>query len=243
MIKSKIILCVLILFCSAVTVFAEYIKTDNDYLQEYKGQSGRWIHVSSLKDLKNQIARFGSSFEQVKDVNSNFGFNRYLFIPFSDEIVHEIENSHNGRSESLCGESGFIWPLNNVERVSSAFGMRNGSLHGAIDLPANKGTPIVAARDGRVVYAQYDPGYGKLICLEHRDYYFTKYSHNSEVFVKKGDFVKKGQIIGLVGSTGHSTGNHLHFEIRFKDIPLNPMDFLPDDKDLSCPHGFIRNWK
>jgi murein DD-endopeptidase MepM/ murein hydrolase activator NlpD len=151
--------------------------------------------------------------------------------------VAAIKGSHGSRSEARPSESGFIWPLNDVSRITSAFGMRTGQLHVGIDLPAYKGTPIVAAMDGCVEYAHYEPRYGKLICIGHRDNFNTRYSHNSEIFVKKGDF------IGYVASTGHSTGNHLHFEIRFKDIPLNPIDFLPENSDLSLPHRFIRNWK
>lgn len=241
--KNKLLSCAIIIVFAVCPIFAESVKTDNLAIQEYAGMTGRWVRVSSMKDLKIQLERFGSTIELVKKANKPFSLNRYIFIPFSAEKIASLEQAPGAKTESMSSESGFIWPIQTVDRVSSAFGMRNGQLHGAIDLPATKGTPILAAMDGRVLYAQYDRSYGKIITLEHRDNYYTRYSHNSEVFVKKGDCVRKGQIIGYVGSTGHSTGNHLHFEIRFKDIPLNPMDFLPENNNLPQPHGINRNWK
>ncbi|MCL2025750.1 MAG: M23 family metallopeptidase, partial [Leptospirales bacterium] len=78
----------------------------------------------------------------------------------------------------------------------------------------------------------YNGGHGNTILVAHKNNFYTRYSHNSENLVKPGDEVKKGQIIALAGSTGNSTGPHLHFEIRFNDIPLNPLDFLPTDEDI-----------
>ncbi len=100
---------------------------------------------------------------------------------------------------------------------------------------------IVAVMDGRVLSTRYDGGFGRTICMEHRDNFFTRYAHCDVILVKDGDFIRKGQLIGLVGSTGTSTGNHLHFEIRYNDIPLNPLDFLPYKENLRHMHKF-RNW-
>jgi murein DD-endopeptidase MepM/ murein hydrolase activator NlpD len=93
-----------------------------------------------------------------------------------------------------------------------------------------------------VLSTVYAGGYGLTVEIEHRNNYTTKYAHLSVMFVKKGEFVKKGQLIALVGTTGNSTGPHLHFEIRSNDIPLDPLDFLPRRDSIKILHT-LKNWK
>ena len=81
-----------------------------------------------------------------------------------------------------------------------------------------------------------------MVDIQHRNGLITRYGHQTAVLVKKGEFVKKGQIIGLVGSTGRSTGNHVHFEILCNTIPLDPLDFLPDSSKIQIVHQ-LKNWK
>ncbi len=120
----------------------------------------------------------------------------------------------------------FVWPVDGV--LTSPFGMRHGSRHDGIDIGAKTGTPIVAADDGTVVYSGRLSGYGKLAIVRHKDAYFTAYAHCDEIRVKKGDKVKRGKsVVGRVGSTGHATGPHLHFEVRRKELPRNPLFYLP----------------
>jgi len=237
----------LLLFLVLMTspLFAGSVVVDNQSLQGYNGYSGRWVRVSSYERLKYLAKKNNVPIDLIKKANGgSLRYNSYIFFPFNEEMISQIEESGKQRKLAQSSEQGFIFPIEGINRITSAFGMRNGELHVGVDFPSIKGTPIVAARDGRVVLAQYFGGYGKLICLEHRDNFFTRYSHNSEIFVKQGDLVCKGQIIGLVGSTGNSTGNHLHFEIRYKDIPLNPLDFLPENNNLQMPQSFtVRNWK
>lgn len=227
------------------SLFAKSVQVDNYNLQDYRGRTGRWVFVLSYNSLKYLSKKFSVTVESIKEANGGtVQYNRYLFIPFNDEMVAELKKTGKARTELQSNNDEFIWPVENILRITSAFGMRNGELHVGVDLPSYKGTPIVAARDGRVVLSKYIEGYGKLICIEHRNHFYTRYSHNSELFVRYGDYVRKGQIIGLVGSTGNSTGNHLHFEIRYNDIPLNPLDFLPENSDIIIPHRFLRrNWK
>lgn len=227
------------------TLFSETVQIDNYDLQAYRGKTGRWIFVQSYNSLKYLSKQYLVSIEAIREANGgSLQYNRYLFVPFSDEMIAELNKAEKPRTIVQSSNDEFIWPVENVYRITSAFGMRNGELHVGVDLPAVKGHPVVAARDGRVVLAKYIEGYGKLICIEHRNHFYTRYSHNSEIFIQYGDYVRKGQVIGLVGSTGHSTGNHLHFEIRYNDIPLNPLDFLPENNEVVIPHHFLRrNWK
>ncbi len=123
--------------------------------------------------------------------------------------------------------------------VRSSFGARvdpiNGRqrFHKGIDIPASRGTPIGAAAAGRVVFAGRNGGYGNTVVVEHADGTQTRYAHAERLLVAKGDFVESGQSVATVGSTGHSTGPHLHFEVMRDGRHLNPLkilakDFAPD---------------
>jgi murein DD-endopeptidase MepM/ murein hydrolase activator NlpD len=98
--------------------------------------------------------------------------------------------------------------------------------HEGIDFPAEPGTPIVAAASGKVVEAGVHPQYGKILAIDHGNGLVSRYAHASEVFVNEGDLVVRGQRIATVGSTGRSTGPHLHFEVRLNGVPQNPARFL-----------------
>ncbi|MFA6940822.1 MAG: peptidoglycan DD-metalloendopeptidase family protein [Clostridiaceae bacterium] len=111
--------------------------------------------------------------------------------------------------------------------ISSYFGYRWGKLHKGIDIGASIGTPIYAAADGTVESASWDSGgYGNLIKLSHGSGIETLYGHTSKMVVKAGQKVKRGQLIGYVGSTGHSTGPHVHFEVRLNGTAVNPLKYL-----------------
>ena len=99
-------------------------------------------------------------------------------------------------------------------------------MHEGIDFIADSGTPIVAAAAGIVVAAERHPQYGNLVEIDHGNDLVTRYAHASRVLVKEGALVKRGQKIAEVGSTGRSTGPHLHFEVRFKGAAQNPSRFL-----------------
>lgn len=119
------------------------------------------------------------------------------------------------------------------DEVASSFGWRRHpisgrhALHEGLDFPAPKGTPIYAASGGVVSEARYMTGYGKLVEINHGNGMSTRYAHASSIVVKLGDVVEKGQLIARVGSTGQSTGSHLHFEVRMAGQALDPKLFLP----------------
>lgn len=117
-------------------------------------------------------------------------------------------------------------------RVGSPFGFRidpitgRSALHIGLDFPADVGTPIYAAAGGVVVVQEYHPAYGNMVEVDHGNELITRYAHSSRVFVNKGDIVKRGQKIAEVGSTGRSTGPHLHFEVWVSGVPQDPQRFL-----------------
>jgi murein DD-endopeptidase MepM/ murein hydrolase activator NlpD len=123
-------------------------------------------------------------------------------------------------------------PLRVEYRLSSPFGYRTHpitgkkKLHAGMDMAAPKGTPVYAAETGVVIVAQSWSGYGNCIIIDHGGGLWTLYGHLSVILVKNGETVKRGNKIGLVGSTGQSTGNHLHFEVRKNSEPVNPAPYL-----------------
>ena len=122
------------------------------------------------------------------------------------------------------GSGRFIWPT--TGSLTSPFGMRWGRLHAGIDLAAPTGTAIRAADTGQVIIAGPYGGYGNYTCVRHTKVLSTCYGHQSRILVGVGDVVTQGQIIGAVGSTGNSTGPHLHFEVRIGGKPVDPMRYL-----------------
>jgi len=115
---------------------------------------------------------------------------------------------------------------------SSNFGYRidpftgQQSMHDGIDFPAETGTPIVAAASGKVSFAEWHPQYGKMLEIDHGNGLVSRYAHASQLLVKEGDLVVAGQRVAVVGTTGRSTGPHLHFEVRLNGTPQNPARFL-----------------
>lgn len=116
--------------------------------------------------------------------------------------------------------------------LGSAFGWRidpiNGrsALHTGLDFPAMPGTPILAAAGGVVVTQEYHPEYGHMVEIDHGNNLVTRYAHASRVLVRKGDLIKRGQKVAEVGTSGRSTGPHLHFEVLVQGIPQDPQKFL-----------------
>jgi len=122
-----------------------------------------------------------------------------------------------------------IWPV--VGPVVRGFQPEGKDPHEGIDISAPRGTPIRAAEEGRVIYSDNRiRGYGNMIIIRHKGRWATIYAHNDQNLVREGEFVRQGQEIARVGSTGRSTGSHLHFEVRYGRKPINPMRFLPELK-------------
>lgn len=120
----------------------------------------------------------------------------------------------------------FLWPINGT--ITSPYCERRSyeACHPGLDIAAPTGTPIRAPQSGRVAIAAMVSGYGNYTCLQHSPSLSSCYGHQSKLLVRVGQRVARGQIIGLVGSTGRSTGPHLHFEVRINGAVTNPMNYL-----------------
>src|SRR5476651_1753547 len=127
------------------------------------------------------------------------------------------------------------WPVD-AGIVSSEYGERWGKKHKGIDIAADSGEPVYAIADADVIYAGDGlRGYGNVVILRHDSQMTSLYAHNSELKVHQGDHVTQGTLISLLGNTGHSTGPHVHFEIRQGDAALNPRTLLPASKLAETP--------
>lgn len=130
-----------------------------------------------------------------------------------------------------------LWPIDRslMKNSIGAFGMRNDPFnrgirrHEGVDMGAPIGTPIYATGTGIVVNPKALGGYGYQILLDHKFGYKTRYAHLSKILVQEGQWVKRGEIIGLMGNTGRSKGSHLHYEVIHKGVPVNPINYLSHD--------------
>lgn len=142
-------------------------------------------------------------------------------------IIREREQAarRSGATGSLpVGSGGCMWPARG--RVTSEYGRRWGRMHRGIDIAAGTGTPIFAARAGEVIYAGRQSGYGNVVMIDHGGGFTTLYGHQSRIMVRRGQSVDRGARIGSMGSTGYSTGPHLHFETRYGGTARNPRGCL-----------------
>jgi murein DD-endopeptidase MepM/ murein hydrolase activator NlpD len=126
--------------------------------------------------------------------------------------------------DTTPSHAGFVWPVSGP--VTSPFGWRWGRMHEGIDIGASSGTPIHAAASGTVIYCGWMEGYGNLVVVDHGNGLATAYAHQSAIAVTCGQGVAQGQVVGYVGSTGHSTGPHLHFEVRVNGSAVDPLGYL-----------------
>jgi murein DD-endopeptidase MepM/ murein hydrolase activator NlpD len=156
-----------------------------------------------------------------------------------DEVRRQIDLRRESQEEikgilndqrSLLAAKPVGWPVKGW--LTSSFGMRrdpfNGrrKMHEGLDIAARTGTAVVATADGIISSVRTEPGYGKVVTIDHGYGYRTVYGHNSRYFVKVGQRVRRGEKIAAVGNTGRSTGSHVHYEIRLNGVPINPYKYL-----------------
>ncbi|MDT0682896.1 DUF5930 domain-containing protein [Roseicyclus sp. F158] len=126
----------------------------------------------------------------------------------------------------------FDMPLKTAYRQTSPFGQRWGRMHEGVDFAGAHGSPVLSTADGVVTHAGWSSGYGKLVKIKHEFGIETRYGHNSEIFVKVGQRVSRGDKIAAMGNTGRSTGTHLHYEVRVGGTAVNPIKFIKAGKNV-----------
>jgi murein DD-endopeptidase MepM/ murein hydrolase activator NlpD len=134
------------------------------------------------------------------------------------------EHSSGSAAPVASGSGQLSWPVSGP--VTSGFGSRWGRMHEGIDIAVGQGTPVQAAAAGTVIYAGWMEGYGNLVAIDHGNGLSTAYGHNSALACSVGQTVSAGQVIAYSGSTGHSTGPHVHFEVRVNGSPVDPLGYL-----------------
>jgi murein DD-endopeptidase MepM/ murein hydrolase activator NlpD len=146
--------------------------------------------------------------------------------------IEQMIRRNQGSKDGAGGSGAMMWPTDATE-ITSPYGWRTHPIfgtsryHSGIDIGADYGDSVRAADSGVVIYADWMGGYGKAVIVDHGNGISSLYGHNSELLVVEGQKVRKGEVISRVGSTGYSTGPHLHFEVRQNGSPVNPMDYLP----------------
>ena len=197
-------------------------------------QKGQTLHsIARTYDIDvNRLKRINGIFNPLR-----LQVGARLWIPEARQVL-EIHSKKRGakrgkwknkvklNEDTKAVKGFFIWPVQG--QLTSKFGNRNGRHHDGIDIGARKGTPIVSAADGKVMFSGWGPtGYGLMVIIKHKNNLTTVYAHNSHIHVHKNQVVKQRQKIASVGSTGRSTGPHLHFEVRNDSHAYNPLQYLP----------------
>lgn len=146
------------------------------------------------------------------------------------EPVTEVLLIGTKKRPPTIGSGKYIYPVSEF-RISSPFGARWGRTHNGVDLACTEGSKVVASDGGTVTFAGYKGSFGYLVTIDHKNGMETYYAHNQSLVVKQGDKVYQGKQIAISGNTGRSTGPHSHFEIRVKGEPVDPMPYLPKQKE------------
>jgi Membrane proteins related to metalloendopeptidases len=198
--------------------------------------------LQNIQVLQNQVnqsqQKVASKVEQTKTELASIENNRRQlekaleeYEQTSREIGNQINQNEQNHVQEALGSGKMIWPVKGP--ITSPFGWRYHPIlkvnkyHNGEDIAVPSGTPVHAADDGVVVVSGWEGGYGNYVAIDHGNGISTGYGHNSRLLVSKGEKVVKGQVISLSGSTGLSTGPHVHFEVRKNGVPIDPIPFLP----------------
>ena len=217
-------------------VMAEYTQTESAVIP-YETER---VSSSDLKKGNSRVKTRGSDGEKLvttKIVMLNGEEVRRAVVeeqvvtPAKNEVIligSSLAASGKTIVASAKGSTGyFVWP--NRGTISSRFGLRSRDNHKGIDISSPTGSDIYAADGGTVTFAGWnDGGYGYMVIIDHGNGYVTYYAHCNEVLVNEGDRVSQGDLIAYVGSTGLSTGPHLHFEVRLNGTPVNPLNYMDE---------------
>ena len=193
------------------------------------------VRVRQVRELRDQLVASKGELEAARE-QKKIGLDRLTAEERADaeeidalqqasaDLAAKIRAAQAHSTVQHVSGTGFVWPVG--APITSPFGWRWGRMHEGIDLGAPYGTPIAAAAAGVVIYAGWEGGYGNLVVIDHGGGLATAYGHQSRIAVALGESVGQGHIIGYVGSTGHSTGPHLHFEVRVDGQAVDPLGYL-----------------
>ena len=227
----------------ALIVAVFFIGLTGATCSEIYTSKGTWYRVQKGDSISRIAQRFGTTTQYVAEMNNITDSNQLvtgqrIYIPNdrrsyakkkkSSKKSAAGKESRESSDKIIVQRGKFSWPVEGV--LTSKYGMRRGRKHDGIDISAPKGTPVKAAGSGEVVFSSRLRGYGNLILVKHAGDYFTVYAHNSRNLKKKGQKVKKGDVIARVGTTGRASGPHVHFEVRKGSRARNPLFFLPKTK-------------
>ena len=219
----------------------EYLSVKNEYkehldvLNAEQGKLERQIAeadaliISLEEDTESAIAEYEIS------IASEDKMAKYL-----DEMSLQYAHEQDAELRGVYSDSQFIWPVPSCTLLTSPYGYRTHPildyerLHAGLDIGAKFGEEIIAADGGTVLIAEYSDSYGNFVLIDHGDRYSTAYGHMSEIAVEAGQEVKQGELIGYIGSTGWSTGPHLHFEIRLDGERIDPEEFFSGLIHYNC---------
>ena len=218
----------------AYGVSVDTISSANDLKNKNYLSIGQELQIPSVNGVLHQVASGESLWEiseryqvpvdeitranQISDP-SRIQPNTKLVIPGATQLRPRDVLLVNGQLQKA-----FDWPVRG--RISSTFGPRWGKMHNGLDIAVSTGTLVKAAADGRVTFAGWNGGYGILVIIDHGNGIETRYAHNSRLNVKVGQRVTRGETVAYSGNTGVSTGPHVHFEIRYRNNPVNPQTYL-----------------
>lgn len=219
----------------------EYLSVKNEYkehLDVLNAEQGRLerqiaeadaLIISLEEDTESAIAEYEIS------IASEDKMAKYL-----DEMSLQYAHEQDAELRGVYSDSQFIWPVPSCTLLTSPYGYRTHPildyerLHAGLDIGAKFGEEIIAADGGTVLIAEYSDSYGNFVLIDHGDRYSTAYGHMSEIAVEAGQEVKQGELIGYIGSTGWSTGPHLHFEIRLDGERIDPEEFFSGLIHYNC---------
>lgn len=221
----------LMLACLIPSAFSELLSRQAEAETKPQGKTSQTQDVDEL--LKNYLASMSYNPQAVAlpadpEIYPTLypDFTNAGILPGSDADIQlpdlpEVISKKPVKT-AKAGKLNFMKPVVNAI-LSSPFGIRWGRMHEGVDLAVSQGTPIVATEAGKVIYSGWASGYGNFVSIDHGGGYTSRYGHASALLVRSGQSIKKGQLIALVGSTGHSTGPHLHFELVNKGKHQNPL--------------------
>ena len=214
-------------FRSHVLKVGQKLKVPNQKGILYKVRKGQ-----TLWDISRAFKLSIDKISHLNDLKSpgKLKIGDEIFLPRSALLLKKV-NFSNSSSIGYSQREGFIRPV--AGRITSRFGYRihpiyhQRMFHYGLDIKAPYGRKVVAAKSGQVIFSGWKGGYGRTVKIKHDRKYSTLYAHNSALLVKRGQYVKKGQAIARIGSTGISTGAHLHFEVRAYNRPRDPLKYIP----------------